>query len=134
MKKLGAILYFTRQRNEDLMRAYRFHLHNSSHIHLPAIYRRVAQTPAARFWVSEERAAIIISAMEAGRPLPKMRPNKKEMFEEIHRRYLILKEQFPEKTLPSLVAEVVCQPAPKFYLTPKTVKEFICRIKTGFYK
>lgn len=127
-------LDFTHQRNADLMRAFRHHLSEVDRIFMEDIFYLVAESPASRFWVSEERAAIVISAMVAGRRLPKMRPNKKEMFEEILRRYLIAKELNPDRSLSSLVAEIVHQPAPKFYLTPRTVGEFIYRIKNGFYK
>ena len=127
-------LDFTHQRNADLMRAFRHHLSEVDRIFMEDIFYLVAESPASRFWVSEERAAIVISAMMAGRRLPKMRPNKKEMFEEILRRYLIAKELNPDRSLSSLVGEIVHQPAPKFYLTPRTVGEFIYRIKNGFYK
>lgn len=100
---------------------------------MPEIFELVAESPASRFWVSEERAAIVIAAMEAGKPLTRMRRNKREMFEEIFRRYLALRDLHPDKSLFELVSIVVHQPAPKFYLTPRTVGEFIYRIKNGWY-
>lgn len=130
---MKSILEFTHQRNDDLMRAFKFHIKNASHIFLPDIFSLVAESPAERFWVSEERAAVVISALIAGRPLPKMRPNKKEMFHEILNRFLVLKQQRPNQSISSIVSEIVHQPAPKFYLTPRTVGEIIFRIKAGFY-
>ena len=76
MKYFGSILEFTRERNEDLMRVYREKLSEASIIVMPVIFELVAQSPSSRFWVSEERAAIVISAMAAGRPMPRMRKNK----------------------------------------------------------
>lgn len=133
MKHLGCILEFTKERNADLLRAYRARLEMAGRIVMPEIFALVAQSPAARFWVSEERAAVVIAAMLAGRPLPPMRPNKREMFEEIFRRFLILRDLNPGISLYDAVAEVVNQPAPKFYLSPRTVGEFIYRIKNGWY-
>ncbi len=133
MKYFGSILDFTRQRNEDLMRAFREQLALARFIVMPEIFELVAESPASRFWVSEERAAIVIAAMEAGKPLTRMRRNKREMFEEIFRRYLALRDLHPDKSLFELVSIVVHQPAPKFYLTPRTVGEFIYRIKNGWY-
>ena len=133
MKYFGSILDFTRERNADLMRVYHDRLAEASIIVMPVIFQLVADSPASRFWVSEERAAIVISAMAAEKPMPRMRSNKREMFEEIYRRYLIMREDYPDKSVYELVTKIVNQPAPKFYLTPRTVGEFIYRIKNGWY-
>lgn len=133
MKYFGSILDFTKQRNADLMRVYRDRLAEASIIAMPVIFQLVADSPASRFWVSEERAAIVISAMAAGKPMPRMRSNKREMFEEIYRRYLLMRKDYPDKSVYELVTKIVNQPAPKFYLTPRTVGEFIYRIKNGWY-
>lgn len=133
MKYFGCILDFTRQRNADLLRAFRRQLALSDFIVMPDIFQLVAESPASRFWVSEERAAIVIAAMLAGKPLPHMRRNKREMFDEIFRRFLIERKANPNKSIYELVAKIVNQPAPKFYLTSRTVGEFIYRIKNGWY-
>ncbi len=133
MKYFGSILDFTKQRNAELMRVYRDRLAEASIIVMPVIFQLVADSPASRFWVSEERAAIVISAMAAGKPMPRMRSNKREMFEEIYRRYLLMRKDYPDKSVYELVTKIVNQPAPKFYLTPRTVGEFIYRIKNGWY-
>lgn len=99
MKYFGSILDFTRERNADLMRVYRDRLAEASIIVMPVIFQLVADSPASRFWVSEERAAIVISAMAAGKPMPRMRSNKREMFEEIYRRYLLMREDYPDKSV-----------------------------------
>lgn len=133
MKYYGSILDFTKERNEDLMRAFREQLAKARFVVMPNIFELVAGSAASRFWVSEERATIVISAMIAGKPLPRMRSNKREMFEEIYRRYLLAREKNPQKSVYELVSKIVNQPAPKFYLTPRTVGEFIYRIKNGWY-
>lgn len=136
MKHFGSILDFTRERNNDLMRAYHEKLASATFIVMPAIFELVAQSPASRFWVSEERAAVVISAIEAGKgeqTLQRMRSNKREMFEEIYRRYVNMKKEHPELSVYELATKIVNQPAPKFYLTARTVGEFIYRIKNGWY-
>lgn len=133
MKNFGSILDFTEQRNDDLMRAYRRQLAAARTVVMPEIFELVAASPARRFWVSEERASIVVSAMESGRPVPRMRSNKREMFEEIYRRYLLRRAENPGASTFRLVSEIVNQPAPKFYLTPRTVGELIYRIKKGWY-
>ena len=133
MKYFGSILDFTRERNNDLMRVYREKLAEASIIVMPVIFELVAESPASRFWVSEERAAVVIAAMAAGKAMPRMRTNKREMFDEIYRRYLTLHEELPDKSIYELAIKIVNQPAPKFYLTPRTVGELIYRIKNGWY-
>lgn len=125
---------FTRQRNMDILRAYREQLAKASYIVMPEIFQRVADSPSCRFWVSEERAAVEVSRMLVGKPFSRMRSNKREMFEEIFRRFLALREQYPDKSVYELTSIVVNQPAPKFYLTARTVGEFIYRIKNGWYE
>lgn len=133
MKYYGSILDFTQERNQELMRVYQEELSKAGYIVMPKIFEQVANSPCSRFWVSEERAAIVISTLLAGKVTPNMRKNKREMFDEIFRRFLIAREQYPEKSIYALAIMVVNQPAPKFYMTPRTVGELIYRIKNGWY-
>lgn len=133
MKYYGSILDFTQERNQELMRVYQEELSKAGYIVMPKIFEQVANSPCSRFWVSEERAAIVISTLLAGKVVPNMRKNKREMFDEIFRRFLIVREQYPEKSIYALAIMVVNQPAPKFYMTPRTVGELIYRIKNGWY-
>lgn len=134
MKYYGSILDFTQERNQELMRVYQEELSKAGYIVMPKIFEQVANSPCSRFWVSEERAAIVISSLLAGKVIPNMRKNKREMFDEIFRRFLIAREQYPEKSIYALAIMVVNQPAPKFYMTPRTVGELIYRIKNGWYE
>lgn len=134
MKHFGSIMDFTRERNEDIMRTFRIQLEKARFIIMPEIFQMVADSPSIRFWVSEERASIVVSAMLSGKQLPRMRANKREMFEEIYRRFLVARQIDSEKTVYELVSDIVRQPAPKFYLTPRTVDEIIHRIKRGWYE
>ena len=134
MKYYGSILDFNQERNQELMRVYQEELSKAGYIVMPKIFEQVANSPCSRFWVSEERAAIVISTLLAGKVIPNMRKNKSEMFDEIFRRFLIAREQYPEKSIYALAIMVVNQPAPKFYMTPRTVGELIYRIKNGWYE
>lgn len=129
MKKSGAIIDYAHARNLDLLRAYRAALARARFIAMPDIFAAVAASPASRFYVSEERAAEVVALIAAGRPPRRMRPNKREMFSEIHRRVASLQSADHSLSLRDAVAKVIYQPAPKFYLTPRTVGEFIYRFK-----
>lgn len=133
MKKIGSILEFTNRRNSDILRAVRHQISLADTISMPDIFRLAAESPAERFWVSEERAAAVISIMERKMPFPKMRYNKREMFLEIYRRYLAARKIHPGKSPVELISQIVNEPAPKFYLTPRTFGELYYRILNGFY-
>lgn len=124
---------FVDARNEEIMQAYHRIVSSVPFIIRSDVMQLVADSPASRFWVSEERAAFVVKAMLAGRPLPRMRDTKREMFNEIFRRFLLEREKCPDASVPELISIVIHQPAPKFYLTPRTVGEFIHRIKKGWY-
>lgn len=133
MKYFGSTVDFTRERNADIMRVFRQKIVEADVIRMDDICRAVAESPSCRFWVSEERAAIVISSMVSGRSLPCMTETKREMFAEIYRRYKELRPLHPEMTILELATVIVNQPAPKFYFTPRSVREFICRIRNGYY-
>lgn len=133
MKPHGSHFEYEDQRNDDIMNAYHELVTNADFICMPDIYRKVVDMPSKRFWVSEERAAIVISAMMRGESLDNMRPLKREMYNEIYRRVMRLKEDNPNMPVSQLVATVVEQPAPKFYLTPGSAKVLICKIRKEWY-
>lgn len=134
MKPYGSILEFTSERNADLMRAYRHQVSQARHIRMRDIGAAIVNMPAARFWVSEERATIVVSALLSGRDLPQnMRPTKCEMFSEIYHRVLKLRRVRPKASVFELVCEVVNSPAPKFYMLPRSAMDIIYKIKNGYY-
>ncbi len=129
MKSPGSVVQFTRCRNLEILRLYRKLIAQSKVVSMSDIIRTIADSPSSRFWVSEERAAIVISALIKGRPLPSMTRTKRRMYLEIYRRYRLLRPKCPGLTTLEIVSAIVNQPAPSFYLTPRTVGEFIYRMK-----
>ena len=138
MKKDGSVFGYERERNADLIRAYneqiRMHFAKRIPINLAQVFKNVAEMPSRRFWVSEERAAIVVSNIIKGDSLADMGPMKREMFMEIYRRTLILQREHPSMSLYKIVITVCNQPAPKFYLTPGSVKVIIYKIKRQWYE
>lgn len=134
MKHSGCVLAFTTQRNKELMNAYRNAIINADHIDLSRVAYIIANTPSSRFWVSEERALIVVQAIMNGSPiLETMRPLKREMFLEIYHRVCKRMKEKPNTPLPDIVMEVVNSPAPKFYLQDRCAMDIIYKIKSGFY-
>ncbi len=76
MKSFGSVLAFTRKRNAALLKAYREQITSTGYIRLSEIGERIVNSPSPRFWVSEERAAVVVSAIMRGKPvLDSMRPS-----------------------------------------------------------
>lgn len=125
MKHKGACRDFNRQRDLDLLRAYRQAAAAASFIDR-SIFKAVVALPSERFWVSEERAVRVVSAMLAGKPLH-LSPCKQEMFGEIYRRALFFLRANPSLSLTDVISRVLSQRAPKFYLTPESARVIISR-------
>ena len=133
MKHKGSTFEYKDERDRDLLRAYREQLMLCETIDLPEVFKKVVLMPSARFWVSEERAAIVIARMFKGDKLESMKPNTREMYEEIFKRVKDMKEHNPEMSLFDILFRVVRQPAPKFYLTPDAAKVITTRIKRELF-
>ncbi|MDY4029688.1 MAG: hypothetical protein SOY69_00525 [Alloprevotella sp.] len=132
MKHKGCKLEFTQQRDEEIMNAYALANQSTKRRTMIEVAERIVSTPCSRFWVSEDRAMAIIAAMAKGNLLPvNMRKSKKYMFIEIFRRVCLLRETNPHKSMRALVAGVIMQPAPCFYMTPRSAMEIVYRIRKG---
>lgn len=129
MKKKGTISQLRHQRDEDLMRAFQQELAGRPHILLPQVLEAVVSSPSKRFWVTSERASIVIYSMMAGDKLQGMLPLKRKMFREIYRRVMRLKRNYPQLSISLLTEQVVNERAPEFYITPQSAKVIISRIR-----
>lgn len=129
MKHNGNKSNHEHHRNSDLMRAYRNEAEKAGSIFLPDLLQRVVNSPSARFWVSPERAAIVIARIMRGDELKEMRPLRREMFFEIYQLAMSLHQQQPDLPVSHLAEIVVHMPAPKFYMTPGSAKVIIHKIK-----
>ena len=133
MKPRGSHYEYEDQRNDNLMEVYHEIIVKANHVRMPDVYEKVANSPSRRFWVSEERATIVVSSMMRGDSLDRMRPLKREMYNEIYRRAMALRDKHPKMPISQLVAQVFEQPAPKFYITPGSAKVLICKIRKEWY-
>lgn len=135
MKNKGAIMEYSRERLDDLMRVYDEYLSSYKHIRMPELYSNIVNKPSRRFWVSDIRASLVISAMIRGEShIYKMQPLKKEMYQEIYNRVMALRKRRPQLTISQLCSIVIAQPAPKFYLTPGSAKIMICKARREWTK
>ena len=135
MKHPGCTIAFSHQRNTELLRAFRHACKTKGFINIAEVSLMTVNSPCSRFWVSEERAAVVVADLLKGRPvLDSMLPLKREMFQEIFHRVLAILDNEPHRSIPDIVFEVVNSPAPKFYIEPRSAMEYIYKIKKGHYK
>lgn len=129
MKYKGSRSDFAKERDAELLRAYKNLILVRDNVRLTEIAKTIAMSPCSRFWVSIERAEIVICNMDKGKPLENMIPSRKEMFQEIYRRYLILKKEKPSLTKREIIGEIINGQAPSFYLTPQSVITILHRVR-----
>lgn len=128
MKHIGSTFQYMADRDRDLLRAYREYTFLCNTINKSELMTKIVNSPSKRFWVSESRAAIVVSGMMKGYLPPNISRMKKEMYEEIFRRVLALRKKYPRRSIPELAAMVSQQKAPKFYLTPGSANVILHRI------
>lgn len=120
---------FIEERDAELLRACTNIIGGRDKISLSEVYDTLAQTPCSRFYVSEERAYIVIGYMQRGISLDHMVPLRREMFQEIFRRYNHFRRTHPSLTKMECIWHVCHQPAPKFYLTPGSIRAILSKVR-----
>ena len=126
MKHRGSVFEYSRERDADLLSTYYRYV---GFFGANELYRRIVESPARRFYVSPERAYAVVLRILRGSDLSRMRPERREMFFEIARRVDDARVRYPQSSLAAIIERVVEQPAPKFYLTPKSAITIIHYIR-----
>jgi hypothetical protein len=129
MKRKGSQFEYGDQRDRELMDAYHAELSACGEINLTDVVYRAVNRPCSRFWVSDNRTAIVLSRINRGNRLLEMRPLNREMYFELYRRYLEYKKAEPDTDVREISFHIVAQPAPKFYLQTNSAIVIIHHIK-----
>ena len=129
MKHKGSRCDFTQERNADILRAYKEIISVRDNINLLEIEQRLLQSSSKRFWVSDIRAYNVILTMIKGKSLNNMNPTKREMFQEIYRRFIDYTKQHPSITKLDAISYVCNQEAPSFYLSPKSIHVILHKVR-----
>lgn len=129
MKKLGSTSDFTEARDKELLRAVRRRVMDPRCKSMTEVYAQAVTEPCSRFWVSERRAAEVISKMLRGvDPDWKSVPLRRKMYQELCRRVIAWREENPGHHLSDAVFAAVNSQAPEFYLTPESAMVIVSRI------
>lgn len=136
MKTKGAVMELSEERIDDIMRCYKEYLSKCSYINTQELYSTIANMPSRRFWVSDKRAFVVVSLLIKGEEeiLNKMRPLKREMYREIHKRVITLRNENRITSVAKLCSYVINQPAPKFYLAPGSIKMIVSKSRRRWYQ
>lgn len=130
MKYKGSRCEIAEERDAELLRAYKSIIEVRDKISLSEVVHTLAQTSCSRFFVSEERAYnVICNMLRNTSSISHMIPLRKEMYQEIFHRFVQYQEEHPSLTRKECVWRVCHQPAPKFYLTPKSIVTILHRVR-----
>lgn len=129
MKYKGAVCDYTEERDADLLRAYKNIISVRDNISFSEIVERIYQSPSKRFWVSEGRAYRVVLEILKGKDLGRMIPSRRDMYEEIFRRYEKHAKENPSLTKIDIVWHVCNEEAPSFYLTRKSIVTILSKVR-----
>lgn len=129
MKRKGYVCDYIEERDADLLRAYKEIISVRDNIRFSEVVAQLAQSPSKRFWVSDSQAYKVILSILRGKSLSHMIPTRRAMYQEIFRRYKTYSEQHPSLTKMEVVSHVCQEPAPRFYLTPKSIITILSRVR-----
>jgi hypothetical protein len=129
----------SRQRDEDLMRAYHQKMDEAmkseGRFNKMDIITRAVNSPASRYWISLERACLVIYKLKRGEPITGAKNNSRRLYESIYQKYLQAERQYPDTPVKHLIANIIEQPAPCFALTAQSASLLINKIrKKQWYK
>lgn len=133
-KITGCTLEYSDERITALMLEYERYIASCNYIRMSEVFEHIVNQPCRRFWVSEKRAAVVIADMLKGNTLKNMHSAKKEMFQEIFNRVIKLSSKNPGMSIYQMVSTVIQQPAPKFYLSPKSAKIMFYKARKKWYE
>lgn len=132
MRKINSTAEFEAVRRRFLLENFRDVIARQSQISLKRAFRDTAERPAPRFWVSEDRAALIVSKMMADESCVEgMYEEKKEMYREIYRRFCKIRRQSPARPVADIIFDIVNGEAPRSYLSWQRVKTIVYNEKRG---
>jgi len=129
MKHQGSKIQHNDVRDKELRRLFSKYFNEGLNPGDIRFYQQIVKTPASRFWVSEDRAAEVISKMLRGEDIGNMYKEKQRMYREILRRTEEKLATEGARPIYHVVFEVVNSPAPEFYMSPATANKIISNMR-----
>ena len=121
--------FLTVARNNDLYDAFKRVISDMDHIVLDEALTLTVNSPAKRFYISADRAYGVIVRWDKYGKTRLLSDERQEMYDELYRIIVRLREIRPELPLQHLIEIAIDQPAPKFYLKTNSAKIIPCNFK-----
>ena len=121
--------FLTVARNNDLYDAFKHVISDMDHIVLDEALTLTVNSPAKRFYISADRAYGVIVRWDKYGKTRLLSDERQEMYDELYRIIVRLREIRPELPLQHLIEIAIDQPAPKFYLKTNSAKIILCNFK-----
>ena len=116
-------------RNRELKNLWRKYVSESSVINYKEICRRIAASPASRFFIGVDHAFNLVSRIARGEPPIKTNPLRRKMHADLYNKVRSIIDRRPHLELRDAVAEAVYSQAPSFYLTWQSIYVILCKTK-----
>lgn len=129
MRHKGSDSEFKELRDCEILALYRRYLNESPNIVVSKMLNDIVNSPSSRFWITEQRCAIVLGQMKKGETFPDAYPQKRAMYRELYRRAEKLWEAHPNMSVYSVASIIVEQPAPSFYMSTTLCNLIISRAK-----
>lgn len=130
MKPKGCKTSHRHLRDLDLAAAFDFAMKHPRVSSARQAYILVAEMRAPQFYISAKRAAVIVSAILDGTAGQNASTMRNGMFGDIAERVAFLQHKCrPGTPVLRLVERVLRQPAPSFYLSPRSIAMMLSRIQ-----
>lgn len=129
MKKKGSTAEYTAARDSELYANF-LEILRTSDMPLGEMFGAAARRPCSRYFVSAERAAAVVVPMLRGACTgiaESVYEGRKRMYADIATKALELMEDNPDLLPTHAVEQVICQPAPEFYLSDWAARQIIYR-------
>lgn len=125
MKHVGCVTNFKTERGKALYKAFVETMGECKGQTINELCVRVSTKPSPRFWVSEERAAVVVGRIFKGDLLIEMSRMKREMFFEIADKVGEVLRKNKGMSINEACIKVVNGRASRFHLTPLTIRVLI---------
>ena len=129
MRHKGSDSEFKELRDNEILALYRKYLNESPNIIVSRMLVDIVNSPSSRFWITEQRAAIVLGQMKRGETFPDAYPQKRAMYRELYRRAQRIWADNPHLSVYSVASMIVEQPAPSFYMSTTLCNLIISRAK-----
>ena len=118
MKHRGNTCSFHEEREDAVLAVYQ---RLRGYLPCKTLYKAISESPSPRFWISEERAAIVYGMLRDGKSMGRVLPRRRAMYTEICNRMTDVLKNGHARNSYEAACIVVMQESPSFYMSPSAI-------------